>query len=72
LLDKENLKDQQEMVLMSRCQHQIIANSSFSWWGAWLNQNKDKIVVAPAKWFNNRKINTKDLLPDSWIKIKND
>lgn len=72
LLDKENLKDQRELTLMSKCQHQIIANSSFSWWGAWLNQNKDKIVIAPDKWFNNRKINTKDLIPESWVKIKND
>ncbi len=68
--DEEGVKDQQEMTLMSKCQHQIIANSSFSWWGAWLNQNPDKIVVAPDKWFNNEKINTQDLIPESWVKIK--
>lgn len=58
-----------DMQLMSLCKHNIIANSSFSWWGAWLNNNPEKIVIAPEKWFNDTTINTKDLLPEGWIKI---
>lgn len=57
-----------DMQLMSYCKHNIIANSSFSWWGAWLNNNPEKIVLAPDKWFENT-AGTKDIIPDSWIKI---
>lgn len=61
--------DAKDMWLMSQCKHNIIANSSFSWWGAWLNQNPNKIVVAPQKWFKDSSINTSDLIPEKWIKI---
>lgn len=66
---KFNLNNAQEMIAMSQCKHNVIANSSFSWWGAWLNKNPDKIVIAPQKWFNYSKINTKDLIPNEWILI---
>lgn len=60
----------EDLFLQNACEHNIICNSSFSWWGAWLNKNTSKIVVAPAQWFGPAlPHNTKDLLPEKWIKI---
>jgi hypothetical protein len=57
-----------DMRLMSLCNHHIIANSSFSWWGAWLNPNPNKIVIAPNDWFANGP-GTVDLIPEKWVRL---
>ena len=59
----------QDFYLMSKCKNNIIANSTFSWWAAWLNQYESKIVIAPKKWYNQITFDTTDLIPNSWIKI---
>lgn len=57
--------------LVSLCKHFVIANSSFSWWGAWLAENQSKIVMRPEPWFSNMPENdTRDLCPDPWIPIR--
>ncbi|MBP6754585.1 MAG: alpha-1,2-fucosyltransferase [Bacteroidia bacterium] len=63
--------ESEDLILMSRCKHHIIANSSFSWWGAWLNQYDEKTVIAPKIWFHNSLIQEKtmDLVPENWIRI---
>jgi len=58
-----------DFYLMSLCSHYIVANSTFSWWGAWLNQNKNKIVIAPEKWFASG-ADESDLIPENWIRIQ--
>lgn len=58
-----------DLHLMSLCQHNIIANSSFSWWGAWLNANPHKIVIAPQRWFAAGHQDTSDLIPEKWIRL---
>lgn len=65
----ENEKDYVEIFLQSQCNHNIISNSSFSWWGAYLNINPSKKVIAPKIWFLGDKYNPKDIVPDSWLKM---
>jgi hypothetical protein len=62
-------KDHYELHLMSLCKYNIIANSSFSWWGAWLNTNAEKIVIAPKQWISDAGIDTNDLIPANWVRI---
>ena len=65
-----NLLDWEQLLLMSCCKHNIIANSSFSWWAAYFNSNVDKIVCYPSLWFGETaNINTNDLCPLEWVKI---
>lgn len=60
--------DYQDLYLMSMCNHNIIANSSFSWWGAWLNNNNDKKIIYPSFWFNNGP-DSSEIGGENWIKI---
>lgn len=61
----------EDLQIMSCCEHNIISNSTFSWWGAWLNQNPDKIVIAPKNWFGvgNSHLKSDWIVPENWIKI---
>lgn len=69
--DKENAIV--DLYLQSLCTHNIISNSTFSWWGAWLNNNKNKVVIAPKQWFGKHlsHYNVDDLIPNSWIRLNN-
>lgn len=68
-VESQGLTDAQELVLMSECNHHIIANSSFSWWGAVYNQKPNKVVVAPQHWFGNTSYNWQDVYGPDWLVV---
>ncbi len=68
-ISETSAEDYERMVLMSLCKHHIIANSTFSWWGAWLDSRPDKIVVAPSVWIPGIDLPVSDIIPAEWIKL---
>ena len=68
-ISKPELEDYEELILMSKCAHNILANSSFSWWAAWLNANPHKAVVAPKKWLNVTPDPQPNIIPESWVRL---
>ena len=64
-----NTSGSEDMRLMRECKHNIITNSTFSWWGAWLNINPNKLVIAPRQWLRDNSIDTSDIIPKSWQKV---
>lgn len=68
-VSKHHFNSAQEIILMSLCKHNIIANSSFSWWGAWLNQNNKKNIIAPKRWTQSILAVNTDITPKDWYRI---
>lgn len=67
---QKNRHDYEDMMIMKACDHAVIANSSFSWWGAWLSENPSQIVIAPSVWFQDEKANSEtEIVPSSWKRL---
>jgi hypothetical protein len=69
LVSRPSLAVVEEFALMSACKHFIIANSSFSWWAAWLSSYPEKTVIAPRRWFSPADWDSQDLVPDTWFRL---
>ena len=67
VIHNQGTESYRDMQLMSLCKHNIIANSTFSWWGAWLNANPGRIVITPEKWFSDDNFCSQDLVPSGWV-----
>jgi spore coat polysaccharide biosynthesis predicted glycosyltransferase SpsG len=65
----QKLRPSQELFLMSQCDHHIIANSSFSWWGAYLNASLTKVVIAPNLWNRSKLFQQENIIPQSWMRL---
>jgi len=67
--DMARCSDAEEMMLMAACRHHVISNSTFSWWGAWLGTNPDKVVVAPRVWVQSMADQSVDICPPDWVQL---
>ena len=71
--EDHKLTNFEELIVMSCCKHDIIANSTYSWWGAWLNNNEKKIVIGPNEWFLSKSVLNANkgltIMPESWIRL---
>jgi hypothetical protein len=68
-IDGNGERPEIDLTLMMSCKHFVIANSSFSWWGAWLSSFDSKVVIAPAPWFDSDIYDSKDICPTQWIRL---
>ncbi len=59
----------EDLILFSKCRHAVIANSSFSWWGAWLGADKTGTIIAPKDWFRTTEYDSRDIVPERWVKM---